>query len=240
MRCPASLSARLQPEPITPPQPRDLGYGRLAAWLSVAGLLATLGYSVNLIADESEPRDLLFRYSTAVSSLVAYGILLVPLLLIIRGLPARDVVALRPPKAWSIALYLGCAILIADSIFSFLYDWLLGPFDEGALAEFWDSSRVPQFLANFVVIAVVAPIFEEFMYRGVGYGLLERFGTGTAIVVTGVFFGLAHGYVYVLPLFAAYGVALGWLRSRTGSIYPGMLVHGATNASALIFAVAFA
>jgi uncharacterized protein len=105
------------------------------------------------------------------------------------------------------------------------------------LSEFWDGSRVPEFAANFAVVAVVAPVFEEFMYRGVGYGLLERLGTGTAIVVTGLLFGLAHGYVYVLPLFVTYGLMLGWLRSRTGSIYPGMLVHGATNAAAMILTV---
>jgi uncharacterized protein len=93
---------------------------------------------------------------------------------------------------------------------------------------------------NFVVVAGLAPIFEEFVYRGVGYDLFERFGTATAIVVPAVLFGLAHGYVYVLPLFITYGLMLGWLRSRTGSIYPGIVVHAATNASAMTVTVLLA
>jgi uncharacterized protein len=164
----------------------------------------------------------------------------VPLVFIAEGFEARNRFGLQRPKSWRTALWLGAAILVADFAIAILYDWTLGPFDEGAVPEFWDSSRVPQFAANFVVIAVLAPLFEELMYRGVGYGLLERFGTVTAIVVTGVLFGLAHGYVYVLPLFISYGLMLGWLRSRTGSIYPGMLVHGATNAAAMTLTVVLA
>ena len=216
------------------------GYGRITAWLVLAGALAALSYAYTFSVDEPEPRDLLFRYSTAVASVASYGLLLVPLLLIARGIDARNLFGLRRPKSWQTALWLGAAILVADFAVAFLYDWTLGPFDEGAVPEFWDPSRVPQFAANFVVVAGLAPVFEEFMYRGVGYGLLERFGTATAIVVTGVLFGLAHGYVYVLPLFISYGLMLGWLRSRTGSIYPGMVVHGATNAAAMTLTVVLA
>jgi membrane protease YdiL (CAAX protease family) len=216
------------------------GYGRITAWLILAGALAALSYSVTFSVDEPEPSDLLFRYSTAVFSILSYAVLLVPLLLIARGIDTRNLFGLQPPKSWRTALWLGAAILVADFVVAFLYDWTLGPFDEGAVPEFWDASRVPQFVVNFVVVAGLAPIFEEFMYRGVGYGLLERFGTATAIVVTGVLFGLAHGYVYVLPLFISYGLMLGWLRSRTGSIYPGMLVHGATNAAAMTLTVVLA
>jgi membrane protease YdiL (CAAX protease family) len=41
-------------------------------------------------------------------------------------------------------------------------------------------------------------------------------------------------------VFVVYGLTLGWLRSRTGNIYPGMLAHGATNAVALTLTFALA
>jgi len=44
----------------------------------------------------------------------------------------------------------------------------------------------------------------------------------------------------MLPVFVGYGLALGWLRSRTGSAFPGMVVHGVTYALAVIFTVASA
>ena len=57
-------------------------------------------------------------------------------------------------------------------------------------------------------------------------------------MTTGVAFGLAHGLVLGLPVLAIFGVTLGWLRWQTGSVYPGMIVHGLFNAMALAAAVA--
>jgi membrane protease YdiL (CAAX protease family) len=230
------------PPPAQAPQPRNtvLSHGRLTAWLALAVALAALSYAANLFVDEPLPPDLLFRYSTGISTVIQWAVLLIPLFFITRGLRIRDVLALHRPNAWPWALGLALTVVVADFIAVYLYEWTLGPFEEGALTELWDPSRASQFALNFVVIAVVAPIFEEVMYRGIGYGLLEPLGPGTAIVATGALFGLLHGYVYVLPIYVVYGVTLGWLRARTGSIYPGMLAHGATNATALVLTVTLA
>ena len=67
-----------------------------------------------------------------------------------------------------------------------------------------------------------------------------RFGTWTAIAVTAVLFGLIHGYVALLPVFVLAGLTLGWLRSCTGSIYPGMLVHGFFNGAAILLTITLA
>ena len=42
-----------------------------------------------------------------------------------------------------------------------------------------------------------------------------------------------------LPVLALFGITLAWLRWQTGSVYPGMIVHGIFNGLALILAVAF-
>jgi len=41
-----------------------------------------------------------------------------------------------------------------------------------------------------------------------------------------------------LPVLAFFGVAVGWLRERTGSVYPGMLLHATFNGVALLVSVA--
>jgi len=43
--------------------------------------------------------------------------------------------------------------------------------------------------------------------------------------------------VYALPIFVIIGLALGWLRMRTGSVYPAMVMHGMHNAVVLVLAV---
>ena len=50
-------------------------------------------------------------------------------------------------------------------------------------------------------------------------------------------FGLAHGLILSLPVIAVLGALLAWIRSRTDSVYPGMLLHSAFNLVALIAAV---
>jgi membrane protease YdiL (CAAX protease family) len=83
----------------------------------------------------------------------------------------------------------------------------------------------------------VAPVVEELTFRGLGFTLLSSLGPDTALFGTAVFFGLYHGFVLALPVFVIVGLALGWLRRRTDSVYPGMVMHGAFNAVALILAV---
>ena len=80
--------------------------------------------------------------------------------------------------------------------------------------------------------------FRSFLFRGLGFSLLaQRRGSATAIVATGLAFGVYHGLVQALPSLVLIGCALAWLRARTRSVYPGMLVHATFNAVALIGAV---
>jgi membrane protease YdiL (CAAX protease family) len=39
------------------------------------------------------------------------------------------------------------------------------------------------------------------------------------------------------PVIAVFGGVLAWIRSRTGSVFPGMVLHATFNAIALIAAV---
>ncbi len=47
------------------------------------------------------------------------------------------------------------------------------------------------------------------------------------MIVVGVAFGAAHGLVEALLVLVPFGIALAWLRDRTNSVIPGMIVHGA-------------
>jgi membrane protease YdiL (CAAX protease family) len=43
-------------------------------------------------------------------------------------------------------------------------------------------------------------------------------------------FGLAHGILVALPVLGFFGLALAWLRLRTGSVWPCVIAHAAYNA----------
>jgi membrane protease YdiL (CAAX protease family) len=109
--------------------------------------------------------------------------------------------------------------------------------EQGVTPDVWRPDRAAAYVANGVVVCVVAPFVEELAFRGLGYSLLVRFGRWTAIALVGLAFGLAHGLVEALPFLVALGAALAYLRSRVDSVIPGMVVHGLFNATALIVAV---
>jgi membrane protease YdiL (CAAX protease family) len=94
--------------------------------------------------------------------------------------------------------------------------------EQGVAPDVWEPKHAAAYVANGVVICIVAPFVEELAFRGLGYSLLVRFGRWTAIVLVGVAFGLAHGLVEAFPFLAAFGAGL---------------VHGLFNATALAVAV---
>jgi membrane protease YdiL (CAAX protease family) len=213
--------------------------GRIIAWLSFVAVLATLNY-VGRYAGSADPnRDVLYEWSSFVSGLIQFGLMLGIVLWIASGGPARELLALRRPRSWPTALALALGLFFATLLLAAALSPFLDASDEqGLLPDRWEPSRAAPFLANAVLIAGFTPIVEELMFRGLGFGLFIRFGLAPAMIAAGVLFGPAHGLVLGLPLLIAFGLCLALLRYRTDSVYPGMLLHGVFNAVALIAAVA--
>lgn len=86
-------------------------------------------------------------------------------------------------------------------------------------------------LLGVVSIAVSAAVAEEFLFRGVLLPALSRRGrTASALLVTSLLFMLMHTSVESLPFTLLYGLLLGWLALRSGSIWPSVAFHAANNA----------
>jgi membrane protease YdiL (CAAX protease family) len=211
--------------------------GKLVAWLLFVGALIALAYGDRAAAGKP-PKDALYEYSFAVAELVQYAVIL-GIVLWIAGRPERQrLLGLRLPSSWPRALGLSAALVVGIYIIVGIATPILHPGrEQGLTPSAWEPSHAGAFAANFVVIAAVAPAVEELTFRGLGFSLLERYGEWVAIIVVGILFGLYHGLVEALPVLAVFGAGLAWLRNRTASVYPCMLVHAAFNAIALIAAV---
>jgi membrane protease YdiL (CAAX protease family) len=213
---------------------------RLVAWLGFVLALAGLGYASRL-GGEDPPDDLAYRYSSSIAAIVQYAIILGILLLIARGLPLRETFALRRPASWPRALgFAGIALIAIWIASAALAPFLDANEEQGFVPDDWDSSRVGAFAAFFVAVAVIAPMVEELTYLGLGFFLLVPYGPWIAIVTTGVLFGAAHGLVVALPVLTVFGIAVGWVRAKTESVYPSMILHGIFNGVALLVSVALA
>ena len=90
--------------------------------------------------------------------------------------------------------------------------------------------------ASVAVAVLVAPLFEEMIFRGFLLpALSRRLGAPGAVVLTATLFGLLHGPAYAGPTLAL-GLLLGWLYWRTGRLWVSVGCHGAHNAAALVAA----
>ena len=210
----------------------------LVLWLAFVLAFAALSYGSRVSGGRPDA-NVLYRWTTFESFVVQYGLIA----LIVWGIAGlgnrRELFALRRPLSWRRAAGIGLTIFVTIGVLSAILDPLLHPGrEQGLTPKHWEGSHAVQYVANAVAIAVVAPIVEELTFRGLGFSVLRPYGEWTAIVLVGILFGAAHGLVQALPLLAALGSGLAYLRSRVDSVYPGMIVHGLFNAAALIVAVA--
>jgi membrane protease YdiL (CAAX protease family) len=217
-----------------PPYRRD-DDRRLAFWLVLVALLVALGYGTRASEGKPDPQ-VLYHWSTAVGGLIQDGLLLL-LVLAIAGFGTRLLALRRPRSFWAAARALGIALATIYA-FEIVYSRLVHVGNEqGLTPSHWEPHHAAAYVVNAIVICTWVPFVEEITYRGVGYSLLERFGRWPAILLVGLLFGLAHGLIESLPVLVAFGSVLAWIRSRTGSVFPGMLLHALFNLIALVAAV---
>lgn len=94
------------------------------------------------------------------------------------------------------------------------------------------GSRLDNMLA-FVTLVVLAPIAEEVLFRGYLYGKLKRYVPGIiAAIATSLLFAAVHLQWNVAVDVFVLSLVLCGLRSLTGSIWAGVLVHMIKNALA--------
>lgn len=113
-------------------------------------------------------------------------------------------------------------------------------------SELGVSRSTAALIGAAVFVCVIAPIAEEFFFRGFLFGALRKWRIGPnssgtvetviAAVITGILFGLAHtgsaSSKYLIPL-GLLGFTLCLVRWWTRSLYPCIALHSINNSLAL-------
>ena len=152
-------------------------------------------------------------------------------------LQALGLVRPRTPTATAVALAL--AVLGFSIGATFLYAFVVEQTGLEALRPPQVDSEVIfpgiGILLTLQALAVVTPITEEALFRGfVLPGLLNHMGAGPAVVATALVFSALHLEPgTMVPIFLT-GLALGWLRVKTESLWPCIAAHAAQNVLALV------
>ena len=137
-----------------------------------------------------------------------------------------------PSVGWA-ALGLGCFFL-----FVIVYSAIVTPEGEQSVTEDLgaDESTLALIAAGFVVI-VVAPVAEEFFFRGFFYrALRSRLGVLAAAAIDGVVFGLIHftgsETLELLPILGVLGFMFCLVYERTRTLYTVIALHAFNNSIA--------
>ena len=214
---------------------------RLTCWVALVAAIATLNYAARFSGGSSSTggRDAAYSWSTFANGMIVYAFWLGLVLAI--AIDRWDLLALRRPRSWSRAAGLAISAVFAIYVFEVVVSLIPLPqspsHEQGLTPTHWEPVHARAFAANIVLFAIVAPVVEELTFRGVGQSLLAFLGRWPSMIVVGFAFGAAHGLVEALLVLVPFGIALAWLRDRTKSVLPGMVVHGLFNGIALAAAV---
>jgi uncharacterized protein len=238
------------PEPPPEDQPRADGDGRRrprwAPWTSVVALIAGLAAAlfgalvIGAVAlafgadfDHQPP-------SVTIAATVVQDLCLIGAAILFARMAGR----VRPGdfglRSTRVLPAVGWAVLAWTSfyVFTAAFVAIIGasPNDDQLPKELGADESTLAMLAVAFLVAVVAPVAEEFFFRGYFYGSLRNWrGIWPAAIGTGIVFGAIHGSsadpAFLVPL-AFFGFALCLLYEKTGSLYPGIAVHCANNSVA--------
>ena len=91
------------------------------------------------------------------------------------------------------------------------------------------------FWSSFLVTAIFAPFFEEWLCRGmILRGLLTKIKPAWAIIISALFFALIHMNPWQALNAFIIGVVMGVVYYRTGNLFLTMLIHFVNNGFAVI------
>lgn len=123
-------------------------------------------------------------------------------------------------------------VLPLVSLVGWLQNQLLGdPGGSNPLLELvLESNNLPTLLCFGFTAVVLAPLFEETIFRGVLLPVLGReLGVAWGIVLSSLVFGIAHLSLGELPPLFVLGLGLGWLRWSSGRLGACVLMHALWN-----------
>ena len=127
------------------------------------------------------------------------------------------------------------AAMAASLLCNAVGGWIFPDFFAGFAAEETVRMTASDLVVSFLSLCVFTPFVEEFVFRGVIFGSLRRYGFGYAAVASALLFGLAHGSPAQLAYALASGLVFAAVYEVSGSVRTGILLHALNNTVSFVF-----
>ena len=147
--------------------------------------------------------------------LQGWAVVLLTIAVTVSGMMVFDL-----PNYWNMKLSMKSTVLAQ------LYEMLTHMMKQMMGGPLWSS---------FLVVAIMAPVFEEWLCRGmILRGLLTKMNPKWAIIISALFFALIHGNPWQALNAFLIGLLMGYVYYKTGSLKLTMLMHFINNGTAVI------
>lgn len=90
-------------------------------------------------------------------------------------------------------------------------------------------------LATAIYVGVLGPLIEEYIFRGLLLNRLRPFGEKTAILFSGIMFGMMHGNLAQMLYATAIGIIFGYVAVKTGRLLYNSILHVMVNSYSVLF-----
>lgn len=129
-----------------------------------------------------------------------------------------------------IACTMGYAVMycgnLVGTVLTLIIGLLKGSLIPNDIQQIAMSTSLP---LNILFMVICAPIIEELIFRKLLIDRTVQYGEGTAILLSGLMFGLFHGninqFIYAFPL----GLLLAFIYVKTGNVKYTMILHAVVN-----------
>lgn len=210
------------------------------------GVSILVGDLIRVFAGESLVNWLAKPFGSAVLSLIVYALIasIVILPYILMKLPRKSMferlgmTKFDPLPMFAWALFAWGLSMIATMVVVFVLTSLNVPglqLDQKQEIGFEQLSSVGEYVAAFFVLVVLAPLFEEIIFRGyLQKRLRETRGVVFSVVFSSLVFALLHAQLNVIIGVFILSIFIGYLREKFDSIWPGVMVHALKNGLAYL------
>ena len=193
---------------------------------------------------EREQRFLRFVVGTL--TLQSAGLVFVHMFIDWHGLSWRDFLGIRTrPVGWVIvwAVAMSVFAIPATILLNTFTGWLISQFREvpepqAVMVVLQESHRLSERMALGFTAIVLAPVFEESIFRGILYPAIKNAGYPTlALAGTSLLFGAIHASLLIFLPLTFLGIMFAILYEKTDSLLAPIIGHSLFNAVNFAYAI---
>lgn len=134
-------------------------------------------------------------------------------------------------RDWKIIIVFSILLIVGSTIIVVLTSFIGNSWENSKTESLQQNIEFLPILIAFVSAAIISPVYEEIFYRGFIYRWLRtRIDFKGAILISSVIFAIVHMPTYnVMPVAFFGGIIFALAYEKTNSIWPSIIIHGATN-----------